>query len=116
MVFLKANTKQWKIGVAALGPRCSFAAKEQLRRKMQDAYETSQGVVPVDTGALKKSGRLEERDGDWGHPLEIDLIYGGGEVDYAGWVEIFEPYLEESAVGSVESFDSAGDVLEGPFD
>lgn len=115
---IRANTTQWKIGVAALGPRCSAAAKMQLRRKMQEAYEDSQARVHVVTGRLKSSGRLVERDGGWSEPLEIDLVYGGEEfgVDYAGYEEVLHPFLEPTTAGSLSTFDSAGEVLEGPFD
>lgn len=106
------DTRQWKIGAAALAPLCAKAAKADLRTRMQAAFEKSQEEVPVDTGRLRASGRLEERDTPY--ELEIDLIYGGGDVDYAGWVEIFEPYLEETADGELALFGSDGETLEEP--
>lgn len=109
-VMIIPDVSGWTVGLSALTPSCNAMAVESLRRRMQAAYDDSQAVVPVRTGALKASGRLEEHLS--GLNLQIDLIYGGGDVDYAGWVEIFEPYLEASVTGQLAEFGPDGNELE----
>ena len=63
-------------------------ALEEIAEKIRD---DAKGFVPVDTGALRKSIRVEKKGS-----LEVSIIAGGGgvinprtgrEVDYAGYVE-----------------------------
>lgn len=67
-----------------------------LRAKLPEAIDTgvkraagmvlnvAQQLVPVDTGALKASGRVEPETGGNG---EYKVIFGGDGVDYAQYVE-----------------------------
>jgi len=76
-------------------------ALEEIAEKIRD---DAKGFVPVDTGALRKSIRVEEKGS-----LEVSIIAGGGgvinprtgrEVDYAGYVEFGtsraspQPYMQ----------------------
>lgn len=67
---------------------------EDLARTTLDI---SQQLVPVDSGDLKSTGRVEKRrDGS------AAVVYGGkaesgNEVDYAGIVEADQPYLKPAA-------------------
>ena len=58
------------------------AAIEALNRGNAGAIlSASQPLVPVDTGALKRSGRVEPSKKG-----ASVLVYGGGSIDYAGYV------------------------------
>jgi hypothetical protein len=66
------------------------------RVRVEEIYDISQDLAPVDTGALKASGRIEI---DNVGPLPAWKIVYGGEVygiDYAAWAEMINgtPYLE----------------------
>lgn len=111
---IRASTGQWKVGVASLVPRCSAVAKARMRENAEQALEESQAAVHVVTGRLKASGRLEERDTVDG--MEIDVVYGGGEVDYAGYEEAYHPFLEPACAAVFATYESSAPELEGPFD
>lgn len=51
------------------------------RGNVRAILEKSQPLVPVDTGALKRSGREEKGEGN-----AAVLVYGGGPINYAGYV------------------------------
>ena len=58
------------------------AAIDALNRGNARAIlSVSQPLVPVDTGALKRSGRVEPAPKG-----AAVLVYGGGKVNYAGYV------------------------------
>ena len=65
----------------AVRTRLPDAIKDLNRGNARAILEASQPLVPVDTGALKRSGRVE--------PAKKGasvLVYGGGPIDYAGYV------------------------------
>ena len=74
----------------AIQARLPDAIKDLNRGNARAILEVSQPLVPVDTGALKRSGRVEPaREG------ATRLIYGGGgfvnprtkrKINYAGYV------------------------------
>ena len=65
----------------AIRKRLPDAFSDMNRGNTRAVLEKSQPLVPVDTGALKRSGREEKGKGNsW------VLVYGGGEIDYAGIV------------------------------
>ena len=65
----------------AIRSRLPQAIADLNRGNARAILEVSQPLVPVDTGALKRSGRVE--DAPKGASV---LVYGGGEIDYAGYV------------------------------
>ena len=65
----------------AVRSRLPDAIKDLNRGNARAILEVSQPLVPVDTGALKRSGRVEPA------PKGASaLVYGGGKIDYAGYV------------------------------
>lgn len=54
-------------------------------RTAQEVYEDADANVPVDTGDLRASGRIEPDAPDGSASYQV--VYGGGAVDYARWVE-----------------------------
>ena len=92
--------------IIASGPAGVKAAARALRSEAQDAFAISQDEVPVDTGALKASGRVRPEVGVYerGNELSVELTYGGTAMEYAIIVhenlESFHPhgkakYLED---------------------
>ena len=74
----------------AIRKRLPDAIKDLNRGNARAILEASQPLVPVDTGALKRSGRVEK-----GKKTSSVLIYGGSGftnprtgrvIDYAGYV------------------------------
>ena len=74
----------------AIRARLPDALADLNRGNARAILEVSQPLVPVDTGALKRSGRVEKGKG-----TEAVLVYGGGGftnprtnrvIDYAGVV------------------------------
>ena len=61
--------------------RLPDAIKDLNRGNARAILEVSQPLVPVDTGALKRSGRVEPAPNG-----ASVLVYGGGDIDYAGIV------------------------------
>lgn len=80
-----------------------------VNRAAELIFTESQRRVPVDTGNLKASGRLEHATGD---SLTARVSYGGTAAGYAGYVHETHPtrkkYLEEPARLAQARF--AGDV------
>jgi hypothetical protein len=56
-----------------------------LQEEAQAILNASQGIVPVDTGALKASGKVSEVVSESG-ALSINVSYGSDEVGYAQYV------------------------------
>lgn len=55
-----------------------------MEETMQRVYSESQELVPVDTGALRDSGRIIKTGGITAGGLpEVLVVYGNGNVDYA---------------------------------
>lgn len=72
------------------------AALEALDTATREGVEYAKQIVPIDTGALKRSIRQEPRPRREGDSYEAGISAGGGgvvnprtgrEVDYAGFVE-----------------------------
>lgn len=58
---------------------------EGLKKCAEVVYRKSQQYVPVETGALKKSGRVEVND-KAGMAAEASVVYGSEEAYYALYV------------------------------
>ena len=65
----------------AIRSRLPDAIKDLNRGNARAILGVSQPLVPVDTGDLKRSGRVEPAPKG-----AAVLIYGGGKIDYAGVV------------------------------
>lgn len=98
--------------ITASGPEGVKVAARALRNEAQEAFAASQDEVPVDTGALKASGRVRPESGVYsrGNDVYVELTYGGTAVDYGVYVhenlEAFHPhgkakYLEDPMVRQI---------------
>jgi hypothetical protein len=98
--------------ITASGPEGVKVAARALRNEAQEAFAASQDEVPVDTGALKLSGRVRPESGVFtrGNDVYVELTYGGTAVDYGVYVhenlESFHPhgkakYLEDPMVRQI---------------
>ena len=65
----------------AVRARLPQAIEALNRGNARAILSASQPLVPVDTGALKRSGRVEPAKKG-----ASELVYGGGKVNYAGYV------------------------------
>ena len=65
----------------AVRARLPKAIADLNRGNARAILSVSQPLVPVDTGALKRSGRVKQA----AKGASV-LIYGGGKIDYAGYV------------------------------
>jgi hypothetical protein len=74
--------------LAASGPEGVKVAAKALRNEAQEAFAHSQDEVPVDTGALKASGRVRPDSGVFsrGNDVYVEITYGGTAVDYGVYV------------------------------
>ena len=92
--------------LAQSGPEGAKVAARALRNEAQEAMAVSQDEVPVDTGALKGSARINPETGVFNGPngVYVELAYGGPAAEYAVAVhenlEAFHPhgkakYLED---------------------
>lgn len=88
------------------GPEGVKVAAKALRHEAQEAFSNSQDEVPVDTGALKASGRVRPETGVFqrGNEVYVELTYGGTATEYSIYVhenlEAYHPhgkakYLED---------------------
>jgi hypothetical protein len=70
------------------GPAGAKIAAMALRSEAQDAFAASQDEVPVDTGALKASGRVRPETGVFtrGGEVYLELTYGGTATEYSIYV------------------------------
>ena len=93
-----------QIRLSVLGFKLNDALDEALEEIAEKIRDDAKDFVPVDTGALQKSIRVEKKK-----KLEVLIIAGGGgvinpktgrEVDYAGYVEFGtsrvnpQPYMQ----------------------
>ncbi len=67
------------------GPAGVKVAAKALRNEAQEAFAVSQDEVPVDTSALKTSGRVRPETGVFqkGNEVYVELTYGSTAVEYA---------------------------------
>ena len=95
--------------LAQSGPEGVKIAARALRNEAQEAFAISQDEVPVDTGALKGSGRVRPDSGVFtrGNEVYVELTYGSTAVEYGIYVhenlEAYHPhgkakYLEDPMV------------------
>lgn len=80
------------------------ATREAVNEFMQRVFEDSQQLVPVDTGRLKASGRVEAR-GD-----EVAIVY---DAPYAA--VIHEGFRRDPRTGKLIKLDTRTKYLEEPF-
>ena len=76
-----AYTDRMTTKLRAVRSRLPQAIADLNRGNASAILEKSQPLVPVDTGDLKRSGRVE--DAPKGAAI---LVYGGGKINYAGYV------------------------------
>lgn len=74
--------------LAQSGPEGVKIAAQALRHEAQEAFAVSQDEVPVDTGALKASGRVRPDYGvfESGNEVYVELTYGGSATEYSIYV------------------------------
>jgi hypothetical protein len=74
--------------LAQSGPQGVKVAARALRHEAQEAFAASQDEVPVDTGALKASGRIRPEVGvfERGNEVYVELTYGGSATEYSIYV------------------------------
>lgn len=81
-------------GVGKLGEAVVMATANAIQREADYELSLTQAQVPVDTGELKRSGRVEGPDVEMGIAT-LNIAYGGPagsgptqtlDVDYAFWV------------------------------
>ena len=74
--------------LAESGPAGAKVAARALRNEAQEAFAVSQDEVPVDTGALKASGRVRPESGVYnrGNEVYVELTYGGTATEYSIYV------------------------------
>lgn len=74
--------------IIASGEEGALAAARALRAEAQEVLAHSQMEVPVDTGALKNSGRIDPIVGikTTANSMEVDVVYGSTAADYAVYV------------------------------
>lgn len=81
-------------------------ASEALLQTGRDILQISQGLVPVDTGALRQSGGVVPESS-----TRVVVGYGGGGVDYAALVEYgssnspAQPFLTPSFAQAKQTFE-----------
>jgi len=74
--------------LAQSGPDGVKVAARALRNEAQEAFAVSQDEVPVDTGALKASGRVRPETGVYesGDEVYVEITYGGSATEYSIYV------------------------------
>lgn len=83
------NLIRIQTAIIASGAAGAVAAAQALRHEGQEAFLNSQDEVPVDFGALKKSGRLLPQSGGVisdGANIKVEVVYGSTAADYAIYV------------------------------
>ena len=77
-----------KRAIAESGQEGAKIAARALRHEAQEAFAVSQDEVPVDTGALKNSGRVRPDSGVFenGKEVYVELTYGGTATEYSIYV------------------------------
>ena len=96
--------KELEDKLSNLDVKLSKALDEALNEIAEKIRDDAKSFVPVDTGALRKSIRIEKKG-----KLQVSIVAGGGgvinprtgrEVDYAGYVEFGtsrmnpQPYMQ----------------------
>jgi len=96
--------KELEDKLSNLDKKLSKALDEALNEIAEKIRDDAKSFVPVDTGALRKSIRIEKKG-----KLQVSIVAGGGgvinprtgrEVDYAGYVEFGtsrmnpQPYMQ----------------------
>lgn len=76
------DCEHWISGAVRFRPQMSKRVQNKWADVLDDTYQISQSIVHVVTGRLKVSGRKEVVF--VGDEIIAELVYGGGEVDYAG--------------------------------
>lgn len=66
----------------SLGPEVMEAASVAAAEEADFIFPITQGQVPVNTGALRDTGRVEEPENETGE-LTVAIAYGDETVDYA---------------------------------
>ena len=80
------NLDRIQAAIAATGKAGAEVAARALRHEAQEAFARSQDQVPVDTGALKDSGRVRPELGGVfhaGNEVFVELTYGSTAATYA---------------------------------
>jgi hypothetical protein len=82
------DLKRLQQALTKSGPEGVKVAARALRNEAQEAFAASQDEVPVDTSALKQSGRIRPEVGvfERGDEVYVELSYGSTAVDYAAAV------------------------------
>lgn len=83
------NIEEVQLALIRSGKQGAIAAAKALRWEGQEAFLNSQDEVPVDTSALKQSGRLLPEAGGVitnGREVEVQIVYGSTATDYALYV------------------------------
>ena len=80
--------EQVKGNLTGLDTKLQAAGKAGLREVGTNIFNESQNIVPYDTGALKASGRTEEKDS--AKKLKITISYN---TDYAIYVHEIARYF-----------------------
>lgn len=80
-----SNLDKIQRAIMAAGKEGAFTAAKALRWEAQEAFANSQDEVPVDTSALKQSGRIVPEVGvtSIGREVFVTLTYGSTAADYA---------------------------------
>lgn len=81
MIGLSALAKQY--GRAGMGTQT--ALRQAVFMEANEVLNESKKLVPVDTGALKNSGRVEQPRVD-GRGVSVEVTYGGAAAPYALYV------------------------------
>jgi hypothetical protein len=82
---------------ARMGRDSTAVVGRVLYNYANDVFNRSQYLVPVDTGALRSSGRVEAPVLE-GFAVVVSIKYGGAAAPYALWVHEVPP-PEEAASG-----------------
>jgi hypothetical protein len=68
--------------LSKLGDRANFELSKALFQEAEKVMAVSKEYVPVDTGALRSSGHVQQPSVN-GNVAEVTMSYGGPSVDYA---------------------------------
>lgn len=82
-VTIQVDLSELKNFSQAIVPQINMAVQEVITQIMRSVYFESQQLVPVDTGDLKKSGRLKANTPNGQTPPQAEISYGSDKVHYA---------------------------------
>ena len=94
--------------IAVSGKTGAIAASMALRHEGQEAWARSMDLVPVDTGALKASGRLHPESGGvygTGNRVFVEISYGSTAASYA--IPVHENLEANHPVGQAKYLEAA---------